>query len=51
MGLGWQIYHTDGGVLVAQHAGSVTGFKSLLITYPERNRAIIILANAEQVPR
>jgi len=50
MGLGWQIY-TKNDKLVAQHAGSITGYKSLLITYPETKRAIIILANAKNVPR
>jgi len=50
MGLGWQIY-TKNDRLAAQHAGSITGYKSLLITYPETKRAIIILANAKNVPR
>lgn len=50
MGLGWQIY-TKNKTLVAQHAGSITGYKSLLITHPETKRAIIILANAKNVPR
>ncbi|MFT5637088.1 MAG: CubicO group peptidase (beta-lactamase class C family) [Cognaticolwellia sp.] len=50
MGLAWQLYQVD-GEQVAQHAGSITGFKSLLITYPAKNRAIIILGNSQNVPR
>jgi len=50
MGLAWQLYQVD-GEKVAQHAGSITGFKSLLITYPARKRAIIILGNTQNVPR
>jgi len=50
MGLGWQIY-TKSDRLVTQHADSITGYKSLLITYPKTKRAIIILANAKNAPR
>ncbi|MBL4674184.1 MAG: beta-lactamase family protein [Arenicella sp.] len=50
MGLGWQLYQNN-DEFIAQHAGSITGYKSLLITYPARKRAFIILANAQEVPR
>ena len=36
---------------LAQHAGGMTGYKSLLITYPQKKRAIVVLANAGEVPR
>ena len=48
--MGWQVYH-DGESSVAQHAGSIIGSKSLLQTYPDKKRAIIILTNADEVPR
>lgn len=50
MGLAWQLYPA-GDQFVAQHAGTISGFNSLLITYPEQRRAIIILGNADVVPR
>ncbi len=50
IGLAWQLYQLDDEP-VAQHAGSMTGFKSLLMTLPEKKRAIIILGNAENLPR
>ncbi len=50
MGLGWQVYK-KGGVNVARHPGSIRGYKSLIITYPESEDAIILLTNSSNTPR
>jgi CubicO group peptidase (beta-lactamase class C family) len=50
MGLAWQVYDSDRG-FVARHAGEVRGYKSLLITYPADEQAIIILTNSSSAPR
>lgn len=50
MGLGWQVY-THEGEFVARHPGGIRGYKALLLTYPERGRAIIILTNEHDAPR
>ena len=50
MGLGWQVYSNESGVVI-QHAGSFRGVKALLIAYPESHRGIIILSNANDLPR
>jgi len=51
MGLGWQVYKNDDGREVARHPGSVRGYKTLLLTYPQEKRAIIILSNSSTTPR
>jgi CubicO group peptidase (beta-lactamase class C family) len=48
--LGWQVLGHE-VMQLAQHAGSMIGYKSLVITYPLKKRAIVVLANAEEVPR
>lgn len=50
MGLGWQVYRDDGR-MVARHPGSIRGYKSLIVTYPEDMNAIILLTNASETPR
>lgn len=50
MGLGWQLYGNEHGQ-VMQHAGSFKGVKALLIAYPDIQRGIVILSNAEELPR
>jgi len=50
MGLGWQVYKKD-GVNIARHPGSIRGYKSLIITYPESEDAIILLTNSSNTPR
>ncbi|TQV88684.1 beta-lactamase family protein [Aliikangiella coralliicola] len=50
MGLGWQVYQSDNGQ-VARHPGSVRGYKSLLLMYPQQKRAIVILTNSSHTPR
>jgi CubicO group peptidase (beta-lactamase class C family) len=50
MGLGWQVYR-DGERLVARHPGSIRGYKSLIVTYPDSMNAFVLLTNAKQTPR
>lgn len=50
MGLGWQLYSNENGKVI-QHAGSFKGVKALLIAYPEIQRGIVILSNADELPR
>ncbi len=50
MGLGWQLYSNEYGEVI-QHAGSVVGVKALLIAYPNIQRGIVILSNADKLPR
>jgi CubicO group peptidase (beta-lactamase class C family) len=50
MGLGWQVYR-DKQNLVARHPGSIRGYKSLIVTYPDNMDAIILLTNASETPR
>jgi CubicO group peptidase (beta-lactamase class C family) len=50
MGLGWQVYKSE-GVNIARHPGSIRGYKSLIITYPESKNAMIILTNSSNTPR
>lgn len=50
MGLGWQLYSNEYGKVI-QHAGSIKGVKALLIAYPDIQRGIIILSNADKLPR
>jgi len=51
IGLGWQLYDTDHKGLAARHAGSVRGYKSLLVMYPKIGRGVIILSNENEAPR
>ncbi|QIL91155.1 serine hydrolase [Microbulbifer sp. SH-1] len=48
--LAWQVYKKDDRV-VAQHLGSLRGYKSLLISYPQERNGIVVLTNAAEVPR
>jgi CubicO group peptidase (beta-lactamase class C family) len=50
MGLGWQLYSNEHGKVI-QHAGSVAGVQALLIAYPDIQRGIVILSNADELPR
>lgn len=50
MGLGWQVY-IDGGIKVARHPGSVRGYKSLILMYPESQNGLVILTNSSKAPR
>jgi len=50
MGLGWQLYSSEYGKVI-QHAGSFKGVKALLVAYPDIQRGIIILSNADKLPR
>jgi CubicO group peptidase (beta-lactamase class C family) len=50
MALGWQVYENEYGK-VARHPGSVRGYKSLVLTYPDSKNAIIILSNSSDTPR
>ena len=50
MALGWQVYKTEHGK-VARHPGSIRGYKSLVLTYPESKNAIILLTNSSNTPR
>ncbi|TWX71371.1 serine hydrolase [Colwellia sp. C1TZA3] len=49
MGLGWQVYKSE-GVNIARHPGSIRGYKSLIITYPENKDALILLINTNTNP-
>lgn len=50
MALGWQIYQSEGDV-IARHPGSVRGYRSLVLFYPEKKNGLIILSNASGTPR
>ncbi|WP_226648764.1 serine hydrolase domain-containing protein [Microbulbifer variabilis] len=50
IGLGWQVYQED-NVLVARHPGSIRGYKSLIIMYPDERDGLVILTNSSKVPR
>lgn len=50
MALGWQVYETKRGK-VARHPGSVRGYNSLVLTYPESKNAMILLSNSSNTPR
>jgi CubicO group peptidase (beta-lactamase class C family) len=50
MGLGWQVYESEGG-FIARHPGSIRGYKSLALTYPEKKNAMILLTNSGNSPR
>lgn len=50
IGLAWQLYRDQHGPVI-QHAGSFKGVKTLLIGYPEIKRGIVILSNADKLPR
>ena len=50
VGLAWQVYEKDGR-FIARHPGSVRGYKSLLISYPQERNGLVILTNAAKAPR
>jgi CubicO group peptidase (beta-lactamase class C family) len=50
MGLGWQVYKNE-VTNVARHPGSIRGYKSLIIAYPEYGNAMILLTNSSTAPR
>jgi len=50
MALGWQVEGTPGAP-VLRHAGGMDGVSALLTLYPDTQRAIVILSNAEETPR
>ena len=49
-GLGWQL-REEGGRRIAEHGGSVRGFNALVIAWPDEDRAVVILTNADDAPR
>nr|WP_247687191.1 serine hydrolase domain-containing protein [Pseudoalteromonas luteoviolacea] len=50
MGLGWQVYKSADGQ-IARHPGSIRGYKSLVLTYPDSKNALILLTNSSNTPR
>ncbi|WP_288130722.1 serine hydrolase domain-containing protein [Microbulbifer sp.] len=48
--LAWQVYTKDDR-FVARHPGSLRGYKSLLISYPQEGNGIVLLTNAAKAPR
>jgi len=50
MGLGWQLMQ-DGEHKIARHPGSIRGYKSLLMAYPESQNGFILLSNSSDTPR
>ncbi|WP_160152310.1 serine hydrolase [Microbulbifer sp. ALW1] len=48
--LAWQVYEKDGR-FIARHPGSVRGYKSLLISYPQERNGLVLLSNAAKAPR
>ncbi|KZN65470.1 serine hydrolase domain-containing protein [Pseudoalteromonas luteoviolacea] len=50
MGLGWQVYKNSNDN-IARHPGSVRGYKSLVLTYPDSKNALIVLTNSSNTPR
>lgn len=50
MGLGWQFYKSE-GTNVARHPGSIRGYKSLIVTYPQNENAMILLTNSSNDSR
>jgi len=50
MALGWQVYKSEEGN-VARHPGSIRGYKSLVLTYPDSKNAMILLTNSSNAPR
>lgn len=50
MGLGWQVYKSSKDK-IARHPGSIRRYKSLVLTYPDRKNALIILTNSSNPPR
>ncbi|WP_444944768.1 serine hydrolase domain-containing protein [Microbulbifer sp. ZKSA006] len=50
MGLGWQVYKSSNDK-IARHPGSIRGYKSLILTYPDSQNALILLTNSSNTPR
>lgn len=50
MGLGWQVYKSSNDK-IARHPGSIRGYKSLVLTYPDSKNALILLTNSSNTPR
>lgn len=50
IGLGWQLYKDKHGQVI-RHAGSFKGVKALLIAYPDIQRGMVIISNADELPR
>ena len=50
MGLGWQLVQ-DGDHRIARHPGSIRGYKSLIMAYPDRQDGFILLSNSSDTPR
>ena len=50
MGLGWQVYKVKQDS-VARHPGSIRGYKSLVLAYPDSKNAMILLSNSSDTPR
>ncbi|WP_406828356.1 hypothetical protein [Microbulbifer sp. ARAS458-1] len=48
--LAWQVYEKDGR-FIARHPGSVRGYKSLLISYPQERNGLVLLTNAAKAPQ
>ncbi|WP_444927103.1 serine hydrolase domain-containing protein [Microbulbifer sp. TRSA002] len=50
MGLGWQVYKSSNDK-IARHPGSIRGYKSLILAYPDSQNALILLTNSSNTPR
>lgn len=50
MGLGWQVYQSA-NEKVARHPGSIRGYKSLILSFPDSKNAVILLTNSSNTPR
>lgn len=50
MGLGWQVYESS-YEKVARHPGSIRGYKSLILAFPDSKNALILLTNSSNTPR
>ena len=50
MGLGWQLYES-GEERIARHPGSIRGYKSLVMAYPDKKNALVLLTNSSDAPR
>ncbi|MDO6839184.1 serine hydrolase domain-containing protein [Paraglaciecola chathamensis] len=50
MGLGWQVYNSS-NEKIARHPGSIRGYKSLILAFPDSKNALILLTNSSNTPR
>ena len=50
MGLGWQVYNSS-NEKITRHPGSIRGYKSLILAFPDSKNALILLTNSSNTPR